>query len=694
MANNPSSSQAGVCSGGSGTLSHVYIQHPPLCGNIPGSRGWFYDDANRLLISTTPSQVFSWKTAPFDPNVVPSEDSISEGPILSIRFSLDLKLIAVQRSDSEIQFFNRETKQIYSHKCKVGSESILGFLWSDCPLCDIAIVKTSGLDLFVCDSTSMTLRLVETKKQNVSWFIYTHETRLVLLASGVQCKTFTGFQLSSAGIVRLPRFEMAMAKSEANSKPVLSSKDVHLVTVYGRIYCLQVDRAAMLLHLYRFYRDAVIQQGSLPIYSSKLAVSMVDNVLLVHQIEAKVVIIYDLFVDSRAPVSAPLPLLLRGSPRSGIMSQAADEENEGSETTTSAEDIVMYEDGWTFLVPDLILDRTNSVLWKIHLDVEAISASTSEVASLLEFLQRRKLEANKAKQLCFGIARTIILERRPVTLVSRAIEVLVTSYSNAVRTGTYKNEKTTMSSTPNTVAPQSRADASSDNERHTSSGSNIDEAEMNLSSGSKDNMFCANISEQQESQLTSPAISPDELYKFVFASLDEVMAEESDYLVAIITEFLRSAGSEKLKVPPDVYVMTIKLLAHSKRHTELAIFITNKIIEPSKEVAFQLLESGCQNSQIRKLGLDMLRQLSLQQDYILCLVQDGYYLEALRYAQKHKVRTVPPLLFLEAAYAANDMQHLASILRVLSELVPGFQGTSEYYTYSSLLGEMSSSVAV
>lgn len=62
-----------------------------------------------------------------------------------------------------------------------------------------------------------------------------------------------------------------------------------------------------------------------------------------------------------------------------------------------------------------------------------------------------------------------------------------------------------------------------------------------------------------------------------------------------------------------------------------------QIIEPSKEVALQLLESGRQNQQIRKLGLDILRQLSLHHDYVLLLVQDGYYLEALRYARKNKV---------------------------------------------------------
>lgn len=38
-------------------------------------------------------------------------------------------------------------------------------------------------------------------------------------------------QLSSVGIIRLPKFEMAMAKPEANSKPVLAAEDVHVVTV-------------------------------------------------------------------------------------------------------------------------------------------------------------------------------------------------------------------------------------------------------------------------------------------------------------------------------------------------------------------------------------------------------------------------------------------------------------------------------
>ena len=53
----------------------------------------------------------------------------------------------------------------------------------------------SGMELFSYDPESKSLHLVETKRMNVSWYVYTHESRLILLASGMQCKSFTGFQV-------------------------------------------------------------------------------------------------------------------------------------------------------------------------------------------------------------------------------------------------------------------------------------------------------------------------------------------------------------------------------------------------------------------------------------------------------------------------------------------------------------------
>ncbi|XP_075110746.1 uncharacterized protein LOC107832737 isoform X1 [Nicotiana tabacum] len=737
--------------GSSGALSHVYIQHPPLRSKIPGARNSFYDDGTKQLIVLTSDQVFSWKTTPFDPNVTPSSDLIGEGPVLSIRYSLDLKLLAVQRSPHEVHIQNRESGDTFSHKCRSESERILGFFWTDSPTCDIVFVKTSGLELFSCNFESRALQLVETKKLNVSWYVYTHESRLVLLASGMQCKSFTGYQISSVGIVRLPRFDMAMAKSDANNKPVLATEDIHIVTVYGRIYCLQLDRIAMQLHCYRFYRDAVIQQGSLPVYSNKITVSVVDNVLLVHQVDAKVVIIYDIFADSRAPVSAPLPLLVRGFSRANAAaSQLMCQNDEGPAGKDSNHgETVIYADEWVFLVPDLICDIANGVLWKINLDLEAISASSSEVQTILEFLQRRKLEANKAKQLCLAIARTIILERRPVPMVARAIDVLVNFFSLSIKTGIYQagskveRSSTASGSNVNSAVGESinQTDASekslkqesasgmhdksivnsssftSDSEDNVSFAPNRGKSKnINLSSSKQDGGYLVGTDisgveaqpsvirpqapgtgstplrtdEQQESLVTSAAISPDDLCSFVFAPVEEEIAGDSSYLVAVIVEFLRSANLERLKVPPNIYILMIQLLARNENYAELGLLIMNKIIEPSKEVAMQLLASGRQNFQTKKLGLDMLRELTLHHDYVLLLVQDGYYLEALRYARKTKVNTVQPSLFLEAAYASNDSQHLAAVLRFFSDFIPGFNSTTDHQTYSRCLAEMNS----
>ncbi|XP_020104454.1 uncharacterized protein C18orf8 isoform X3 [Ananas comosus] len=711
-----SSGQGRVSLSGSGALSHVYIQHPLLRCNIPEIQGLFYDDGNKLILAPTSDQVLSWKIGQSTQLDPPNSDPIGEGPVVSIRYSLDQKIIGIQRSNHEVEFRNRETGQAFFRRCRPDSESILGFFWTDCPSCDIILIKTSGIDLLVIELELNTLQLVEAKKFSVSWYVYTHESRMVLLASGMQCSIFSAYQFSSGGIVRLPKFEMTMTKSEANQKPVLASDDVHIVTIYGRIYCLQLDRVGMVLYLYRFYRDAVVQQGTLPIYSSRIAVSVVDNVLLVHQVDAKVVILYDIFLDSLTPISAPLPLLLRGT--SGNSRQTGQVEDSLSTSYGG----MLYGDSWNFLVPDLICDVDNGLLWRICLDLEAIATSSSDVPSILEFLQRRRSDPSMIKSLCLTIMRTVILERRAITTAARAIDVLVASHShemktkNALQGGERKTSEQTHNSgmrqesltevakeptkgtehepVENSVESTTRrnllgSDSDNDTRReigginseqfrgkslHASDIAEFEQPSQSEGPGSSRPL----ASHQQGSQSTRVSISPNEMYHFVFAHVEDEMGGDPSYLVAIIIEFLQSVSKEKLAVHANLYVMMIQLLARANRFAEVALFVSNKILEPSKEVAFQLLESGQQNLLARKLGRDMLRQMSLHHDFVIALLQDGYYLEALRYARKYKVITVRPALFLEAAFAANNSQHLAAVLRFFSDFTPSFKTTSEY----------------
>lgn len=724
--------------GSAGALSHAYVQHPPLRCDIPDIRGLFYDDANKFLIAPTADRILYWKIALCTPSGPPNSDPVNEGPVLSVRFSLDQKAIGIQRSNREVEFRNRETGEACSNKCRADSETMLGFFWTDCPTCDVIIIKTSGLDLLVYERQSNALRLVESKKFNMSWYLYTHESRLLLLASGMQSTLFTGYQFSAGGIVKLPKFEMIMSTCEANNKPVLAATDVHIVTVYGRIYCLQLDRVNMGLNLYRFYRDAVVQQGTLPIYSSRVAVSAVDNIIMVHQIDAKVVILYDVFMDSFTPISAPLPLLVRGLPSNNRQpGQLADHQ--------SAYGGTIYGEGWNFLIPDLICDSENGLLWKLHLDLEAVAASTSDAPSVLELLQRRKSDLSMVKTLSLAIVRTIILERRPITMVAKAMAVVLDSYSCLMKMGgsvsgvRRASEQQQSSGQPfedssvilleppsrtmirpvvNTESAsgvETRPPQSNSGVEHgiASLAAHVDRTSLNTSSNSDDIINTSRGSQTSDATSERPqalgedrrplasgtsiqhgphgagvAISPIEMFQSVFVLVEDEMMGDPAYLIAVIMEFLRSMSKAGLKAPPKLYVMMTALLAHSNRYAEIALFVSNKILEPSRELAMQLIELGRHHLLTRKLGVDMLRERCLHDDYVAALLHEGYYLEALRYARKYKVITVQPALFLEKAVAMDSVQNLAAVLSFFSEFTPSFKTTLDYSRYRHILSEM------
>lgn len=110
----------------------------------------------------------------------------------------------------------------------------------------------------------------------------------------------------------------------------------------------------------------MVFQGSFPIYSSRIAVHVVDNVLLVHQIDAKVVILYDIYLNTQTPISAPLPLMLRSTSETSVSSSLPVKVNASGRSNEH----ILYDDGWMFLVPNLICDVVGKYLWKIHLDLE------------------------------------------------------------------------------------------------------------------------------------------------------------------------------------------------------------------------------------------------------------------------------------------------------------------------------------
>ena len=115
---------------------------------------------------------------------------LSQGPVITARFSPDQKILAVQRSSTEIEFVNQKDGSQFWQKCKSGSKlglgpesKLLGFFWcSDMSKFDIVFVTTLGLELYKLLDSGKGMQLKE--KHSIRWYKYTADTKRVGVPQG------------------------------------------------------------------------------------------------------------------------------------------------------------------------------------------------------------------------------------------------------------------------------------------------------------------------------------------------------------------------------------------------------------------------------------------------------------------------------------------------------------------------------
>jgi len=74
-----------------------------------------------------------------------------KGPVISIKFSSDMNILAIQRTSSSVEFVNYSPVSgldhiEYSQSCKGKNTTILGFVWTHGT--EILVVTDHGVELF------------------------------------------------------------------------------------------------------------------------------------------------------------------------------------------------------------------------------------------------------------------------------------------------------------------------------------------------------------------------------------------------------------------------------------------------------------------------------------------------------------------------------------------------------------------
>lgn len=105
------------------------------------------------------------------------------GPVLSIKFSLDHKVLAVQRKNNSVEFMNFDGSSLdteYSQSCKKNS-NILGFVWSS--NIEVAFITDHGVELYLVIPEKKILKHLKTTPATVQWFVWCSLNKIALLAS-------------------------------------------------------------------------------------------------------------------------------------------------------------------------------------------------------------------------------------------------------------------------------------------------------------------------------------------------------------------------------------------------------------------------------------------------------------------------------------------------------------------------------
>jgi hypothetical protein len=286
----------------------------------------------------------------------------------------------------------------------------------------LVMVTGAGLELYQfppvrAANGKPTLKLQKELKFATRSFVYSAQLgTLLLLGVGreqynVQAIQFDG----TTGVTRLPQFELAPPAQ--GSDP--STCHVHLMRLYGRIYCIHADTTRSRLNMLQLTEDAVLRRGKItvPFPNVGAHVHTCDNLLLVHAEQAKVCFIYDVKEhDQSFPVAPALPL----------------------DDTHCKAPFALYAPHWQFLQPDIVLDAVNGRMWRVGVRASAVASTlTRQKPRQIDFLLRRA----GAKQHLLGLLRNALAERTSLAQLALIFDMLNTILGRAVQQGLYDKSR-------------------------------------------------------------------------------------------------------------------------------------------------------------------------------------------------------------------------------------------------------------
>ena len=621
------------------------IRFEPLGG--PSEVAVFFDQTNR--------QVFTVRSNGAGGVAVKGPDSKfcinfrleNRGDIISMRFSHDMKVLAIQRSHCALDFMNfmhGSDPLEYSQTCKGKGTKILGSCWTG--LYEIVFITDRGIEQYQVFPEKKTVKLLKTVSIPVNWFVWSFESSVLFLSSGSVGNSLHPFSFKLGVVTKLQKFDIELpAPPGQHEQKTLDQRDIMAVVVYGQLYILQLllvqrrgsHRGSLGtdIVMFRISKEALATKTDVLKLnvSSRCSLSVLDNLIIVHHHQSKCSFMFDIHLDGdiiggivhHRPFLQPLPVRPFHLNMPAVPTPSGEEDRE----------LVceLYSQSCVIFPPDVILDAKLGCFWYLHLQLEPLESLVSDKCHLIDLLLLRR----DSKSVILLLCSSILLSPQPANLV---VAAAIFTKLNRVY--------------------YSHVEAQ------------ISDAVFNTESLSSDP---DNVILQK-----SLIVDQSDMYTHIFSKFAQSKDVPFKFAIAVVVEYIRSLSMHQIPVQHYLYELLINTFVQHSCFYQLHQFLQYHVLSDSQHLACSLLSLENVYPPAYQLALDILKRLATASDLIVeVLLSKKQLLTAIRFI--HSVGLVDQVSarkFLEAARASDCHMTYYAVFQFFEQRNLRLRGNSRF----------------
>lgn len=248
------------------------------------------------------------------------------------------------------------------------------------------------------------------------------------------------YRILDNNLIRFSNLQLDISASE----PIVQRHELATVILYGRLYIVHLFSQRQEMTFYRFERDNnFYRDRQFNMFSSgPFDVSVVDNLLLLHNRQDCLTMLFDKRSRTDMPICPPMPIS-RYVPYNADLRYASttqerndDSKENNAARTTNAEsnkkatvdadeptEVLLYSPSWIFIYPNMVLDKESGFMFELQPLLTQMSINTDNKTEIIRFFFRR---AN-SKSVLLQMIRSFIEQNETLSRMATLFR-LINSY--------------------------------------------------------------------------------------------------------------------------------------------------------------------------------------------------------------------------------------------------------------------------